>query len=187
MHPHLRILLFFFLFYSGVSKAQMVTTIAGTGEMGFLDGPVDTAKFNFPNCLILDSIGNLYVSDKLNHKVRKIDLYTQSVSTFVGSTKGYSDGNSVTAQFNEPIGLAFSKNGDLFISDYKNSTIRVFHTFIKSTEHFAGYPLKFGLVDGKEGDVRFKRPSGIFLDKKVVYISPMKRIVPFVKPHQVVS
>ena len=55
-----------------VTPAGLVTTIAGTGAAGFQDGPVATAKFNYPYGIAVDSSANIYVADTYNQRIRKI-------------------------------------------------------------------------------------------------------------------
>ena len=52
----------------------MVSTIAGNGTMGYLDGPSSLAQFNSPTDICDDGFGNIYVSDKGNYRVRLINL-----------------------------------------------------------------------------------------------------------------
>ncbi len=92
-----------------------VITIAGTGEIGYEDGPGASARFNYPNCLALDSDGNVYVSDG-TPAIRKIDK-GGLVSTIAGSDEsGYLDASALDARFFMIRGLAFNTNGELLIS-----------------------------------------------------------------------
>jgi hypothetical protein len=76
---------------SGFGTRQ-VTTYAGTGEKAFQDGPAAQAKFNFPNDLVCDADGNVYVTEFEGHRVRKIST-DGIVSTVAGTgTAGYRDG-----------------------------------------------------------------------------------------------
>jgi streptogramin lyase len=66
-----------------VTPAGVVTTFAGTGAVGYADGPGAMAQFAAPQGISIDSVGNLYVSDYLNATIRKITL-AGMVSTVVG-------------------------------------------------------------------------------------------------------
>jgi precorrin-6B methylase 1 len=55
-----------------VTTAGIVTTLAGTGSSGYHDGPVMTATFNLPQDICYDPQGNLFISDDLNHVIRKL-------------------------------------------------------------------------------------------------------------------
>ena len=50
-----------------------VTTIAGTGVAGFLDGPGASAQFNFPRGVAVDGAGNVFVADRANNRIRRVD------------------------------------------------------------------------------------------------------------------
>jgi len=94
-----------------------VTTIAGTGEAGFADGPASTAQFNSPNALA--AIGNdIYVADGKNHRIRKISV-NGTVSTFAGSgIEGSVDGPAAIAQFTNPSAIAADREGNLYVVEY---------------------------------------------------------------------
>ena len=105
-----------------------VTTFAGspTGVPGFVDGVGTAALFNNSQDMALDTAGNLYVADASNNAIRKITP-AGVVTTFAGShtgVAGFIDGQDTSARLNYPDGLAFDKQGNLFVSDYNNSAIR---------------------------------------------------------------
>ena len=107
----------------------VVSTIAGTGEIGYSgDGVLaKNAKLNSPTGLALDGKGNLFISDSGNERVRKVDLTTGIISTIAGTgVTGFSgDGSlAIESQLSNPIGLAVDDQGDLFIVDRNNNRIR---------------------------------------------------------------
>jgi type IX secretion system substrate protein len=116
-----------------INTAGIITTIAGNGfgspsGGGYSgDGGAATlAEFYEPTCLVFDKQGNLYVSDQLNHCVRKINT-NGIISTIAGTgVQGYSgDGGQATAaQFTNTSGLIFDKSGNLYIGDLGNSRVR---------------------------------------------------------------
>lgn len=65
-----------------ITPAGEVTTVAGSGTMGFVDGPALTAQFHSPIGITLDTVGNIYVTEYDNASVRKIDHLSGEVSTF---------------------------------------------------------------------------------------------------------
>jgi len=114
---------------SRIDTKGMMTRYAGSGESGFSGdgGPAIKANFKTPAGLAFDSEGNLYIADRENHRVRKLDT-SGNISTFAGIGKaGFSGdgGPAVRAKLNLPSGLATDEKGNLFISDRSNDRIRV--------------------------------------------------------------
>lgn len=93
---------------------------------GYADGGKDEARFNAPQGIAVDSEGNIYVADKGNHCIRKIDTRVNIVTTIAGIPRsaGYKDGDPLDAQFNNPWGLCFDKDDILYIADQSNHCIR---------------------------------------------------------------
>ena len=127
-----KIFLAFFAFVSfGSLRAnaqQVVTTVAGTGSVGYSgdNGPAVLAAFNVPKYLKADGLGNYYITDELNNVVRKIDAYG-IITTIAGNgTAGFSgDGSAATAaKLNAPSGIAFDASGNIYISDKNNNRVR---------------------------------------------------------------
>src|SRR3954467_1472404 len=109
-----------------ISTAGTVTTFAGrAGESGSADGSLTTARFNSPNGITFDSGGNLFVADYGNNIIRKITA-AGVVSTIAGSAgvSGSADGTGSTARFNGPQGIAVDANGNVYVTDRKNATVR---------------------------------------------------------------
>jgi len=107
-----------------------ITTAAGAGVAGFLGdgGQATLAELNGPRGVTFDSEGNLYISDSLNNRVRRVDHVTATIGTFAGDgVAGHAgDGRSATAgELNFPFGIVFDAAGDLFIADTKNQRIRM--------------------------------------------------------------
>ena len=106
----------------------VIATIAGTGVAGFSGdgGLASRAELNNPAGMAIDAAGNLYIADRLNHRVRRID--PSGIITTVAGTgwKGYSgDGDLATqAQLNDPTGVALDAVGNLYIADRVNHRIR---------------------------------------------------------------
>lgn len=114
-----------------IDSKGLITTVAGLGppwKQGY-NGDEKSAlesQFNWPSVMLFDSKGNLYVTDVFNHRIRKIGA-DGSVSTFAGKgVKGYGgDGAAaVDALLNNPTGLAWDRNGDMYIADSGNHRIR---------------------------------------------------------------
>lgn len=107
-----------------VSPAGAVTTLAGSaGNPGTADGTGSAARFDGPQDLVIDSSGNLYVTDLYNHTIRKVTP-AGVVSTLAGSpgTSGYANGTGAAALFGNLIGIAVDPSGNVFV--YDDFTIR---------------------------------------------------------------
>ena len=108
-----------------ITAAGVVTTIAGSGAVGSGDGTGTGATFNQPFSVTLDPFGNLYISDRYNHRIRKLVLATGVVSTVAGSgTAGWADGTGPAASFNYPTTIISDASGNVFVADYHNNRIR---------------------------------------------------------------
>lgn len=139
-----------------------VTTIAGTGAIGTLDGPGLTATFRYPDGAVVDSQGNIFISDQSNHKIRK--LATDGlVSTFAGSgVAGFLDGAGTTAKFYYPAGMAIDTDDNLYVADYSNHRIRKITPGGVVTT-YAGLATA-GAVDGNVSVAKFNGPTGVGVD-----------------------
>jgi sugar lactone lactonase YvrE len=107
----------------------LISTVAGTGIAGYnADGiPATSAQLNEPRGVALDSSGNLYIADLLNHRIRKVDAGTGLINTVAGTgTAGYNgDGiPAASAQLNAPQGVTLDASGNLYIADFINNRIR---------------------------------------------------------------
>ena len=106
-----------------ITPSGVVTTLAGSGAQGSIDGNGTAASFNNPQGLAVDSTGNVYVADTGNHRIRKITP-AGLVTTLAGSTSGSIDGTGIAAKFNSPNGLAVDSIGNVYVADTNNSRIR---------------------------------------------------------------
>lgn len=137
-----------------------VSTFAGlAGVPGSLDGKGSTARFNTPNRgLVIDGQGTIYLSDTLNHTIRKITP-EGDVSTLAGSAgqKGSTDGTGSAARLIFPRGLSFDGQGNLLLADTGNFTIRRV-TLAGVVTTLAGKAGESGCVDGPAATARFMSP-----------------------------
>lgn len=101
-----------------------VSTLAGSGKAGFIDGSLEEARFNKPAGIAVGSEGAIYIADSGNHAIRMIKNGT--VTTLAGNgTPGYKDGKGAEARFNNPYHLTLSQTGlFLYVSDWDNHRIR---------------------------------------------------------------
>ncbi len=100
-----------------------VSTAAGTGVAGYVDGPIATAQLNEPCRIAPASDGSVYFADCGNYRVRKLSADGQTISTIAGAGNGYVDGNATSAKFAWIGGLAWLGN-TLIVSDNGNNRIR---------------------------------------------------------------
>jgi sugar lactone lactonase YvrE len=149
-----------------VSAGGAVSTIAGSaGVPGSADGPANAARFNLPKGIAIDSSGALGIADTGNNEVRKVSNGT--VSTLAGtnrSSAGSDDGPLLSARFYYPFDLARDANGNFFVADFANNTIRkITPDGIVST--IAGAVGVEGYVDGVGSAARFNQPAGVAVDR----------------------
>lgn len=141
-----------------------VSTYAGTGKGGYADGPAAAAKFYDPFGLVFDKAGNLYVSERTNHRIRKITPGGM-VSTLAGEKQGYKDGTGTEAQFYSPEGMIIDAEGNLLVADRVNHVIRkVTSAGVVTT--FAGVfdpTYASGFANGTLTTAKFKAPSDLVM------------------------
>ena len=112
-----------------VDASGIVYTLAGTpGTVGFSGdgGLADTARLYSPFAVVTDWLGNVFISDESNNRIRKVS-YSGYISTIAGNgtSNFYGDGGAATAALiYQPIGVKADGNGNLFIADQGNNSIR---------------------------------------------------------------
>ncbi|MFH1508756.1 MAG: FG-GAP-like repeat-containing protein [bacterium] len=139
--------------------------IAGSGTDGFADGTGSTAKFNTPYGLTIDSSGNnLYLADRNNHRIRKINLATKAVTTLAGTGEiGARDGLGDTAVFSYPTYVKMGSDGNLYVSEAGSHNIRFIKTSTTSVRLLAGSGTK-GFKNSTRFASKFHNPAGMVLD-----------------------
>jgi sugar lactone lactonase YvrE len=145
-----------------INSGGALSVFAGAGTAGFVNGTALTAQFNHPAGLTLDSIGNLYIADSGNNCIRKITP-GGTVSTFAGTgTQGLVNGAALSAQFFTPLGVAFDRTGNLYVTDTDNHTIRMIAPN-GTVSNFAGTGT-FGSADGIFTSATFAYPYKVTFD-----------------------
>jgi sugar lactone lactonase YvrE len=143
------------------------STLAGlAGVSGSSDGVGGDARFNKPEGLAYDGSGAVYVSDRGNHTIRRIELSTREVSTVAGMAGANAsvDGVGGFARFNSPCGLALDAIGHLYVADRDNHTIRRVVLSSKEVSTLAGVPGMSGNLDGTGAAARFAFPLDVESD-----------------------
>jgi len=147
-----------------VIATGVVTTFAGSGANGSVDNAAGTlAQFRGPGGICYFA-GNLYVSETNGSKIRKIVVSTSAVSTFAGSTMGFSD-NAIgrLAKFSAPFGITSDGSGNLYVADMSNNRIRKINISTTAVSTIAGGA--GGFADATKGtSAQFRDPWGITYD-----------------------
>ncbi|RZT39215.1 NHL repeat-containing protein [Cupriavidus agavae] len=141
--------------------AAQVSTLAGSGIMGYLDATGTAARFSQPAGMAVDALGNVFVADNANHRVRKITP-SGVVTTIAGSGPGSVDATGTAASFRYLSGLAIDAAGNLYVADQMNHQIRKIDTSLAVTT-FAG-STTFGSADGTGAAAGFREPFAICID-----------------------
>ncbi len=107
----------------------MITTVAGNGIGGYNGdgGPATAAELYYPQSVVVDSAGDLFIDDSSNNRIREVNAATGVITTVAGNgTQGYSGGNGLAtaAELNNPASVAIDAAGDIFIADFSNNRIR---------------------------------------------------------------
>lgn len=121
-----------------------ITTVAGNGKKGYAGdgGPAVEAALDEPYGVVIDRAGNLYIADRLNRRVRRIDGATGVITTLAGTGNAAYSGDGGPADkagLAEPNGLAFSPDEKLlYITDVADNRVRVVDTASGTIATFAG-------------------------------------------------
>jgi sugar lactone lactonase YvrE len=141
-----------------------VTTIAGrAGQFGAVDDFGSEARFALPTGVAIDIDGSLFVADTSNHTIRRV-APNGEVTTIAGLAgyAGFRDGFNDAARFYAPRGLAFDRNGILFVADSENHAIRAIAR-TGQVKTIAGDG-RAGSIDDSGNLARFDRPVAIAID-----------------------
>lgn len=149
-----------------------ITTVAGTGRKGYSGdgGPATKAELNEPYEIRFDRAGNLYIVERLNHTVRRVDAKTRIISTIAGTgTAGFSgdDGPATKAMLNQPHSIQFDAQNNLYICDILNHRIRRVDLKSGVIRTFAGTGEKLPTPDGaKFATAPLNGPRAIDFDRQ---------------------
>jgi hypothetical protein len=156
-----------------IDKNGIITTFAGTGVAGYNgDGIAATsAMLNSPHAVKVDDTGNVYIGDRYNFRLRKVDTFGV-ISTICGTGGcGFSGdgGPAITAQTNGLMAIALDTSGNIFFSD----TVRIRKIGVDGTiTTVAGNGVLAFAGDGGPATAASIRPAAIFIEKSgVLYIA----------------
>ena len=145
--------------------------IAGTGQPGYKDGAFDKAQFDDPQGMAV--MGDVvFVADRKNHSIRRVDLKAQTVRTIAGTGK-QARGNGGTAlmhALNSPWDVWFDGKERLFIAMSGNHQIWTLNLRTNVTTPFAGDQSE-NIQDGPRMTAKFAQPSGLTSDGKYLYVA----------------
>jgi serine/threonine-protein kinase len=153
-----------------ITPGGAVTTLAGSGSAGSVDGQGSSATFNSPSGVAVDAAGNVYVAEYAGHKIRKITP-GGTVTTLAGSgSVGSANGQGVSASFHSPHSVAVDAAGNVYVADEGNNKIRTI-TPGGTVSTFAGSGSR-GSVNGQGSSASFSLPTGVAVDAAGnVYVS----------------
>jgi len=143
------------------NAAGYVSTIAGNGTSGYADGKGEKAQFTMSTSMVTGPGGNIFVVDRLNHRIRKITP-SGVVTTFAGSGESVSrDGIGESAAFNWPFGITIDNEANLYVTEWgkvrKITPDGVVSTLVGSNE--------LGDADGQGASAQFWELKGITIDQ----------------------
>lgn len=150
------------------SRAQVITTYAGTGVVGYSGdgGPATAAEFNSPHGIYLSSSGDLYVTEWYNNRIRKISA-SGIISTVAGNgIAGYSgDGGPATAAaIQHPFTVVMDTAGNLYFAEQANYRVRKINTAGIVTTIAGNGISGFSGDGGPATAASFGAPCGLALD-----------------------
>jgi sugar lactone lactonase YvrE len=143
-----------------ITPGGLVSTFAGSGMQGSVNGPANLATFNEPTGIAVDASGNLYVADAGNNLIREINA-AGMVNTLAGSdSTGSVNGAAAGSSFFDPVGVAVDVSGNVYVADAGNNMIRMISAS-GTVSTFAGNP---GSSGGALTSTLFNNPTGVAVD-----------------------
>ena len=156
-----------------ITPAGVVTTLAGAaGNPNSNDGTGASARFNYPFGIASDSAGDLWVADTSNSTIRAITP-AGVVTTLAGlaNNTGSTGGPGLVARFSLPTGLAVDSQGNLYVADWNNSTLREIAPN-GTVATLAGLAGNIGSIDASGSTARLDNPIGLAVDANgTVYLA----------------
>jgi sugar lactone lactonase YvrE len=144
-------------------SAGQVTSFAGSGTYGIVNGNGQSAQFKDPYRVAIDGGGNIYMLDQVDPRIRKISA-AADVTTYAGTDQaGFQNGDALLAQFQvNAEGIAADAQGNVYMGDTFNERIRKISTTGQvSTQAGNGTE---GLTDGDIATAQFRFPDGVAID-----------------------
>ncbi len=161
-------------------SSKKTSHVIGSSVDNYVEGVQDKARFSNIPALTIDYNGeNLYVVDRWNNRIRKVDLSTQTSSLIAGGglvnttgedDNGYKEGVGSAARFRHPGGIAISPDSEyLYVTDSGNNRIRKINLSTERTTLIAGSG-DTGFIDGSGSSAEFNKPFGLAIDSSGRYL-----------------
>ena len=156
-----------------VNTSGVITTIAGTGAANFSGdgGQATAAKLNYPVCVRVDTLGNVYFSDAGNTVIRRITpagvINTVAGNNGLGFGFSGDGGQATAAELNYPVGISLDRSLNLYIADQVNNVIRKVNYSTGRISTVAGRGPAFGGYSGNGGQAtaaELDQPTGVAMD-----------------------
>ncbi|MCC7303774.1 MAG: T9SS type A sorting domain-containing protein [Bacteroidia bacterium] len=155
---------------SALGQTYTIFTYAGSSS-GFSGdgGPVAFAQFYNPSSVDIDRVGNVFIADAMNTRIRKVDAISGNISTICGDSTGqyFGDGGlAVNAGIGNVRGLCVDQYSNVYFCDYSYSTIRKIDASTGIITKIAGDPSSWG-YNGDGGvaiNALLYRPTAVFVD-----------------------
>src|SRR5262249_6780756 len=151
--------------------STMVSTLAGNGTGGFVDGtggPAGTTQFQHPGGLAIDGAGNLYVGDIDNNRIRVVAPDGTTTTLAGNGGAGAVDGTgrpTGTTQINGPQAVALDGAGNVYVAEWRGNRVRKIAPSGDTTTLAGNGGL--GWADGSGGPggtAMFGSPAGLAID-----------------------
>lgn len=167
-----------------IGNDDVVTTVAGTGQPGFIDGALRSARFASPDALVVIDDDTLVVADALNDALRVVDLAKGEVRTFAGgapstgeeSSPGDEDGVGTAARFRTPRGV-LRVGGALYVADSNNSLLRRVNLETREVTTLAGTRGLLGLRAGGLPGVLFEPQQVVMRSDGTILLTHLGGVV----------
>jgi hypothetical protein len=145
-----------------ITPSGFVSTLAGrAGSASFADGLGTNAYFYYPTGVAVDSVGDVFVADQYNHRIRQISS-SGMVSTLAGGGYGFGDGTGTNAYFYNPSGVAVDTLGYVYVADYQYCRLRKV-TLLGAVSTLAGWSC--GYADGQGTAASFSNFYGVAVSR----------------------
>ena len=175
------------------APAGTISTVAGTGESGFSgDGSLGSlAQLNEPRDVAVDSFGNVYIADRLNHRIRRL-APDGTISTLAGSGNpgfGGDGGPASAAALNSPSAVAVDSEGNVFVADRSNHRIRKIDGSGTITTIAGTGAAGFSGDGGQGSNAQLNTPTGVAVDSAghVFFADTLNRRVRMISPDGIIT